>query len=93
MLEWLSLPPFPNLHIYIPKKSQQRVPVFGTGTNEVQEGKEGCALEMGLSPLPALLDWHAALIQSVFVLALVYSIFLQITHPSYNGSFHILEND
>lgn len=71
MLEWLSLPPFPNLQIYIPKKSQQRVPVFGTGTKEVWKGREGCALEMGL----------------------VYSIFLQITHPSYNLSLHILGNE
>lgn len=93
MLEWLSLPPFPKLQIYIPKKIEQRVPVFGTGTKEVWEGREECVLEIGLSPLPALADWHSVLIQGVFGLALIYSIFLQITHLSYNGSFHILEND
>lgn len=45
-----SLPLFPNAQIYIPKKGQQKVPFLGTRNEEVQGGKDGCALEMGLSP-------------------------------------------
>lgn len=46
-----SLPPSPNLLTSIPKKGQQKVPVFGAGNKEVQGGRERRAVGVGLSPV------------------------------------------
>lgn len=54
-----SFPPFPDLQIYIPKKVSQKVPIFGTGSWEVQRGG-GIYLRDGSVSFD-LLDLHSAL--------------------------------
>lgn len=65
----------------MPKKGQQKVPIFGTGKEDVPGGWEGGFRDWSVSL--GLLHWHSAPVQAVLLgLALISSVFSRTAHPT-----------
>lgn len=86
-----SFTPFPNQTTYMPNEGQQKVPVFGIGKENIQGGREGQVLGIGLSPRSCWPAFSPCTGCTLWFNSDVFNI-LTDNLPYYNGPSQILES-